>query len=357
MHKRFLTLLTIVLFLSGCSDPTPESMLRDYAQRVSNAIEFEVEFNPSEATYPAFPPRRERLLPITELREGLIDVLQFRHCDLLPLIAERNSNLGRVMPPSQTLKYELRFLPAIQQCEQRLTEQVEHDEEMASLLERVIEIRQHKEQQLPSILWNSLYTASEMEQQFARSASPLSLTSSDRINQIQQTLDPFIVFTELAENPTRQLEPEFIDAIEDYYERLYRTELGSEWLQSVSLLTESMNAVASAIDKRLEARSICYNQQPNNRATIIQNVFRNFYAAEFQPYLAKTDQLGQRWRSIHLHMLQNLPVPDSSASYFASIFETTDKKGFMKAYEDAKQRHIASWQRLLDHCGLMAGKN
>lgn len=356
MHKRCLTALLTLTMLSGCTEQTAESMLHDYTKRVSNALEYPIEFNPADASYPLLPPRRERRIDIPELREGLIDVLRLRHCDLLPLISERNSNLGRVMTPSQILHYELRFLPAIQQCEKQLMIQASDEPDISELLIRVKEIRQHKETHLPLVIWNALYTSPEMEQQFSRSTTPFPLSSSSHISHIQQVIDPFIVIAQIAEQSSMTLDKEFIQSLESYYEQLYRTELGSQWMRSVSLLTQAMNAVAIGIESRIDQRPICFQRQPNNRSAIIQNVFRNFYAAEFQPYLASTDQFGQRWIGLQNALLNALPVPDSSAIYFSNIFDKNHLDGFMYAYEQAKTRHLNAWQQLLDHCGLTAGR-
>lgn len=354
MRCGYLILISVIL-LSGCSQPNAESMLKDYTQRVSNAIDFPIEFNPNQLNYPSLPPRRERRLEVEELREGVIDVLRLRHCDLLPLISERNSNLGRVMLPSQQLQYELRFLPAIQACEERLSAKLSEDPELENLFNRVTEIREHKQAQLPKVIWNALYTSPEMEQQFSRSSTALPLSSSGHINHIQQVVDPFLVIAKSAQSPRLEIDPSLVQSIENHFERLYRTELGSQWLRSVALLTDAMNAVADGIEQRLQERPICYNRQPNNRATIIQNVFRNFYAAEFQPYLASTDQFGRRWTSLQIALLETLPVPDTTADYLASILDKEAESGFLYHYEQAKQRHVNAWQNLLDHCGLTAG--
>lgn len=356
MHRSLLIILVVAILISGCAEPTAESMLRDYTQRVSNAIDYPIEFNVSQASYPSLPPRRDRRVELTPLREGVFDVLRLRHCDLLPLIAERNSNLGRVMTPSQVLQYELRFLPAIQACEETLSHRSQQEEALKPLLQRVQEIRQHKEDQLPLVIWNAIYTSPEMEQQFSRSSYPFDLMSKGLINQVQQTLDPFLVIAKVANTPFNELDHEFIASIEDFYEQLYRTEVGSQWLRSTALLTEAMHAVADGIEQRIAERPICFNQQPNNQARIIQNVFRNFYASEFQPYLATTDRLGQRWVSIHMELLETLPIPSSAEEYFLSIFDINHTGGFLQDYEQAKSRHITAWQNLLDHCGLMAGQ-
>ena len=353
---RPVNLLLLISLLYGCAEPNAESMLQDYTRRVSNALDEPIKFEPGSSTFPSLPPRRERLLPVEELREGLIDLLQLRHCDLLPLIAERNSNLGRVMAPSQTLKYELRFLPLVTACEQDLTDRVEADATLAPLLHRVRQIQQHKQQQLPRVIWNSIYTSEEMEQQFSRSIEPLPLDAQGLINQAGSALDAFILISQLAATDAPWPDNRFINGIENYYEQLYRMQSGQQWLRSVYLLSYTMEQVSQGIESRLQRRPICFDQQPNNRSVIIQNVFRNVYAAEFQPYLALTDQFGRYWQTSHQSIQQHLPLPPSSEAYFSQLFDRQIQDGVLHRFHQARERHTEAWQTLLAHCGLSVGQ-
>ncbi|KGK42963.1 hypothetical protein LH51_03570 [Nitrincola sp. A-D6] len=353
---RPLSLLLLISLLYGCGEPNAEKMLQDYTRRVSNALDEPIGFSPGNSPFPAFPPRRERLLPVEGLREGLIDVLQLRHCDLLPLIAERNSNLGRVMTPSQTLKYELRFLPAVEACEQDLSQRVETDDTLVPLLHRVRQILQHKQEQLPRVIWNSIYTSEEMEQQFSRSFEPLPMHAQGLVNQASSTLDAFTLISQLVTQETPWPDSHFINEIEVYYEQLYRMQSGQQWLRSVYLLSYTMTQVTQAIEARLERRPICFDQQPNNRSVIIQNVFRNFYAAEFQPYLALTDQFGRHWQTRHQAIQQHLPLPPSSEAYFSQLFDIEAQDGVLHRFHQAREKHTQAWQTLLAHCGLSVGQ-
>ncbi|WP_417580116.1 DUF3080 family protein [Nitrincola sp.] len=352
---RLASLLLLGL-LYGCDAADAEKMLQDYTRRVSNALDEPIEFSPGNSPFPALPPRRERLLPVEGLREGLIEVLQLRHCDLLPLIAERNSNLGRVMLPSQTLKYELRFLPAVEACEQDLTQRVKTDASLLPLLHRVQQIVSHKQQALPRVIWNSIYASEEMEQQFSRSPDPLPLEAQGLINQARNTLDAFILVSQLATNDSPWPDKRFLNEIETHYEQLYRMRSGQQWLHSVFLLSYTMEQVAQGIEARIERRPICFNQQPNNRSVIIQNVFRNVYATEFQPYLALTDQFGQYWQASHQSIQQHLPLPPSSEAYFLQIFDSQTEGSLLHRFHRAREMHTQAWQTLFSHCGLSVGQ-
>ncbi len=353
---RPLSLLLLLSLLYGCSQTDAETMLQDYTRRVSNALDEPIEFAPGNSPFPVLPPRRERLLPVEDLREGLIEVLQLRHCDLLPLIAERNSNLGRVMPPSQKLKYELRFLPAVKACEQDLTRRVTTEASLLPLLHKVRQILSHKQQMLPRTIWNSIYTSEEMEQQFSRSVEPLPVEARGLINQARNTLDAFVLISQLATTDATWPDMHFIDEMETHYEQLYRLQSGQQWLRSVFLLSYTMEQVAQGIEARLERRPICFNQQPNNRSVIIQNVFRNYYAGEFQPYLALTDQYGQYWQASHQSILQHLPLPASSEAYFSQLFDSEMAGSVLHRFNQARKKHTEAWQTLLTHCGLSVGQ-
>lgn len=351
MTIRASSLLTLCLCLVGCAEPSAEKMLENYVSRVSNALDQPIEFKPNTAArLPAFPLRRERLLEIAPIREGLLDVLEFRQCDLLPLISERNSNLGRVMQPSQQLRYELRFLPALYDCRRQLMED-QHDNS-SIFINRVNEIIAHKERELPKLIWNSIYTSSEMEQQFSLAKAALPLESQGRISDIEIALNAFIQISELTQL-SEWPEPKMIKDIETYYEILYRNTSGGEWLKSLDWLTYTLNQVAGGIEARLNRRAVCFNQRPNNQSAIVRNVFLNFYAGELQPYLSQVHRFGERWLTAHELILSNLTLPDAMLDYQQKVLSKTHPDGMWQAYIQARDRHTLAWQQLLDQCGML----
>lgn len=351
MNIRAASLLTACLSLIGCAEPSAEKMLENYVSRVSNALDQPIEFKPNTAArLPAFPLRRERLLEVAPIREGLLDVLEFRQCDLLPLISERNSNLGRVMQPSQQLRYELRFLPALYDCRRQLM--ADPHENSSTFVNRVNEIIAHKERELPKLIWNSIYTSSEMEQQFSLAKTALPLESQGRISDIETALGAFIRISELTQL-SEWPEPRMIQDIEKYYEVLYRNASGGEWLKSIDWLTYTLSQVAEGIEARLDRRAICFNQQPNNQSAIVRNVFLNFYAGELQPYLSQVHQFGERWLSSHELILTNLTLPDSMLEYQQKVLSKTHPDGLWQTYTQARDRHTLAWQRLLNQCGML----
>ncbi|WP_409526240.1 DUF3080 family protein [Nitrincola sp. MINF-07-Sa-05] len=344
--------------ISGCSEPTPEKMMQTYAQRLGNALDQPVDFTTSHLPpLPQQPPRRQRLLPVTEIREGLFDVLNLRHCNLLPLIAERNSSLGRVMPPSQQLIYELQFLQAIGECEEHLRALVNTDSDLEEVLLQVSEIHRIKRDNLPAVIWNSFYTAPEMEKQFAINQPPLPLNNAGLLATIEPSLLMFARISGLTLVDAESIDPIAIKALEQDYERLYRSDFGAQWLKSLLHLTHLLDATADAIEKRLERLPVCYNNRPNPQAEILRNVFTRFYAGEIQGYLATVHQQGIRWLELQQRIMEPLPVPGPATLYYRQVISTDTQNSLWQTYTVARDRHTSAWQQLLGQCGMMPGQD
>ncbi|PSL14861.1 Protein of unknown function (DUF3080) [Marinobacterium halophilum] len=344
-------LLIIALLLSGCSAEGPEAQLKDYAKRVSNAIDydFDVQFN---HTLPAYPPKRLQQLTVTEQREGLIDVLDLRPCGLLELIGERNSSLGVMAPSSQRLIYELSFLPRLRHCIHEL-DRTEANDDTENLLQRLRQIEETKHRNLPSVISNAIFSADEISAQFALNAAPL---TTETLAQSSNLLPAFERFTHLA-NISQQAqwpEPPWTHDLETSYASFYQSDFGAGWLKSLSLLTQTLDQTANAIHARLDQRPICFNRTPTPQAAIIRTVFQRYYAQELQPWMSAVHRNGTQWRQQWLTLLEQLPTTPAVEQYFMALFGPQNGS-LWQAYTEARTRHTDAWQRLLGDCGMMPG--
>ncbi|WP_261844605.1 DUF3080 domain-containing protein [Aliamphritea ceti] len=356
--------LCVCLLVSGCQPDTPEAMLEDYISRLNNVLEQDVTLDLSNIHPTALPRRRLRLIEETPVRQGLIEVLELRHCDLLPLIAQRNSSLGRVMQPSQKLIYELKFLVLMRQCvAQMKTANIEPE-----VREQIDTIWRTKQANLPIVLWNSLYNSDEMEANFSASEPPLSLPSDDprerqqetaRFASVKLSLQHFKQLTLLAEQPKNWPLPEFINDIEDDYLTLYSNRFGSRWQRSLLLTTTTLNKGADIIEKRLKIKPFCYSGHRNQKADILMNVFSKFYAGRLQPYVAKVHQQGDVWLAAHEAILQPLQstLPEAMQQYEKHYLDRQYPDGQWQQYLQALQRHTSAWQKILRQCNMMPDGN
>jgi hypothetical protein len=356
-------LLCLSALLTACEGSSPEAMLDNYSERVARVLEESID-NRLDAV-PAIallPPRRQRLLPLTDLRQGLIEVLALRHCNLLGLIARRNSSLGKVMLPSKQLVYEMRLLSQVRDCRAQLAQSVNTRTDKdadAQLIQQLDSIYSLKARELPAVLWNAIYASREMESNFSIGDPPLPLSlnenQSDGSEAALLSLQALAELQTLIATPNWQL-PTGLDQLEQHYQTLEANRFGSQWLKSVWLLSQTLELTAQALDRREQRRPICPQQRPTPRARILLNVFNKYYAGEVQPYMARVDRSGQRWKTLHQQLLSSLPATAAMRDYQWRIFADTNPDSLWQAYVRARDHHIRSWQTTLRHCNLMPGR-
>jgi len=334
-------------------------MLERYHQRLANALDQTARLDLDQPlSLPHYPKRRTRLAEVIEIRQGLFEVLNLRHCQLLPIIAERNSSLGKVKQPSQLLIYELKLYDGLRKCRSQL-ELKPVDKELQQQIEGIWRI---KRQNLPKVILNAIYNSEEMERNFSLSEPSLPISGEDGFTASIQALQHFQLISELAyEQPTWQLPP-FIDDLEQDYKTLYHNRYGSRWLRSMALLTTTLKQSAELIEDKLEQRPLCFKKRPTPQAKIVQNVFHKYYANQVQPYMARLDIQGKRWLEQHNLILTKLTavLPESNQHYRKQVLSTeisSSPPSLWANYTNARDRHTKAWQKLLGQCGLMPGKN
>lgn len=348
---RLFLLLIISIILSGCGKDDAQSLVERYASRTANAIEVDFELNLDSAAkfYSPLADRRERIAEVPEIREGLLDLLDLRHCDLMRLVADRNTSLGRVALPSQRLIYELKILPALEQC----IETIADDPELETLRSKLIDLSGSKKQSFASLLFNAIYTSSEMEQQFSLGAQPLSPEQLGEISPLIEPMERFVLLAKLVNQDDWQT-PAFTDQLETSYEFLYRADFGARWISSMALLTQTLEQSSLALEQRLTGRPICFNGKPNNQSKILWTVFNKFYVQELQPYIALVERQGKQWSALHFAILKELKSVTQSQTLDRFIKVETET-GIWPRYLAARDMHTQAWQNILEQCGLRPG--
>ncbi|MBN0986164.1 DUF3080 family protein [Amphritea pacifica] len=354
-HRFLITLIATVL-LQGCDQRPVETMLERYSNRVANSLDSDTRLDLDiQLPLPAYPRRRERIRPVTDLRQGLIEVLNLRHCRLLNLIAERNSSLGKVMPPSRQLVYEIRLLAGLGSCRQSLQRSQTADPQ---LIRQVDQLYQIKKRDFEAALWNGIFTSEAMERNFSRSEPALSLNDDDGFSQSRQAL---LILNQVAalnstidSAQTQWTEPDYLDQLEPHYQALSTLRFGSRWLRSVYLITHTLEHTAGVIEARLRKRPLCFNKNATPKALIVKNVFSKYYAGELQPYMSRIDREGREWLQLNRRLLHNFNhIPPAMQRYQSQIIDADAP--LWQNYIAARDRHTKAWQQLLSQCNLMPG--
>ncbi len=351
-------MVLLVVALSGCGRDSPEATLEDYLERVSNTVDIEPDSGNPYQHLRAFPARRDRILVLEELRAGLLESLDFSQCGLLPLIAERNSSLGKVMKPSTELSYELRFFERLEPCHRSYSaKSVVEGDDFGRLLEETFRI---KSANLEKVIWNGLFTSEALERNFSLSREPIPLLGNQgygdslrALESLQKLIDSI---DDYRHNGQFRL-PAQLQNLEQRYFALHSSEYGSQLIKSLALLTHYLNLTADSLERAQQRRPLCFNKTPSAKAKILNNVFFKYYAGKVQPYMARVQREGEPWLQRINALLDphRLPVPAGVQQYRQQMLDMSAENGLWPRYQRAIKRHTKAWQQVLTQCGMMPG--
>ncbi|MEX2475886.1 DUF3080 family protein [Marinobacter sp.] len=353
----WLMMVGLTLALSACNPfSQADSMMDEYVERVARVLDGEARLS-ELPDLGRMPRRRDRRLTMPELDIDILDFLSLYGCQLQYVVGERNSVMGRVMDPLNSLRYEVRFITAARDC-------LPHIERKA-LKASVQDAIDGKRESLPVAIWNATWGAEEIETLFtlskghypvAAESNPASDLSSD-LNRLNRTLDAL-----LAGHLQSSL-----DYLGEVHQRWQAEHRGGQLLNSANLLTTRLDDATAILQSRLEGRPLCIGGKPNNQSDVVRNMFFSVYIERIQPYMSDV----RRGREALIRPLWEMAsaqrgvMPESFSTWAnrylalegAAGEEGAGKEGpsLWQELDRAMAEHTESWQALLAQCGLRPG--
>lgn len=347
---RFLPVILFVLFvmlLGGCQqEDTLGHRYQDYLDRVSNILDLEPE---GTAPLPAiaYPDRRSRLIEIPDFEQGLVEVWDFQRCDLMSLINQKNSNLGKVMVPSQRFIYEQAFWQKLEPCYQKREQWLAEDSDFVQRLESLY---QHKQQIRPLVSHQLFFAGDELANQLSRTQKAFLPSARPEYQSVAAALKQL---AEVAENA------QLSEPLEHQLQVLNSQTILHSLLKSLQISTHSLNRVSQLLESKLAQRPVCLNGGSTQRSKNLYNVLQKYYLQGIQPVIAHhsrmANQLLPPLNQIFDNTLNNLPKEYASTelkSYQNRWLSLENPEGLWQSFQQANQRHTAVWNRLLHQCGL-----
>lgn len=349
LSMKYFLLLLYCIGVCACSNTdTAEELLADYLKRLERATGIVSQAAKSVPLLP-YPAKRAQQLDVTPLHMGVLDFIKVYQCDLFRLVNERNSVMGRVMPISQQLAYEMQFLHDAERCYEKLLKAEEADEAFLTAFAEVITT---KRANLPKVFWNATFNSPELKKAFSLAVSPLNPDEQAGYVNSRQSLEYFHKLGEKIQTGVMEVD---VDTLEDHYYTLQRYRYGGRLAKSAAQLIEYLNRATHALETVVQERPICHRDQPTEKAHILHNVFVKFYAQGVGPYLSQIHQQGRAWLAAieALVQVQGVPLPTAFSRYQTRML--TPDQGLWRRFDVAIGRHTRAWQTLLDQCGLMPG--
>ncbi len=342
MRFRLKTAITLfsLCFVAACFND-PASPAKTYSLRLSNVLAVD---GPSLIwSMPTFPQQRELR---TEQTQSLISIREFlglRQCKLHVIIAQRNSQIGKVASPSQRLKFDLEILSHGPKCLDKI--------DNPTLRKKLSNFLAVKRKRIPHTLWYALLAQSEYKalwsQKSHKDIYPEFVSNATITNDLRR----------LNEFSSRVLSGSFNYSTEEFNDierTLGRLRLGDagQLMSELSELHHYLEHANQAIRQRLE-RKLCPTPRPNEQARYLNNVVLKFFIKRVQ---AQAVLLKRRYEQLlpSILELESQLMPYSTAAFQEWSNDRNDhiSRGLSATFSHSKQL-----QRLFEQCGLRPGKS
>jgi hypothetical protein len=326
---KVVSLVAVVFVLNGCSDPAL-SLMDDYTSRLSRTLALEIQ-DPAPLDLQPLPSITTTRLDIADSNITLVELVATRACGLDVLLSERNSSLGKVMTPSQRLKYELAFLKQVQPC-------LSHPDIAPDLQQKLAAIASDKATQINQHWQNFLQQDETLRQQMHPSRS---LSEPDSVAGVVETMQALHSLLKLKKSIVQQnwqqassINPE--QALEALYKANTLSQLqqslrfSQNWLQSLNQQLEQVDLTAQ-----------CPAGKSSDKAEILDTILLKYFIGKVQVYLAQVDGTYQQLYPLLLQLYQGTALEQPIQQRFE--VPNTEFKAELK-------RHVLWWKAVQQHC-------
>ncbi len=276
--------------------------------------------------------------PLPDLRTGLLNYLGLRHCDLMSLVSERNSALGKLRSASLRLDYELTFIQRGERC---LAEAKLEDTALIALLERTLAV---KRDSLGDLFWNATWASDELRGFLNQSPGP----AGDSARGLEALDGLASAGRALRESPP----PDALPDLERHLATLAGGAAGGAVLREIAAARVALGQALGMLES-LDEDSLCPRGRASQRARYLRNLLDSVYGQEVQPYLADLDRrqrrLGERLRALRAASSGANPALDGWLDHYFG------PRGQAARLDRALRAHTERWQTVLGACGLMPG--
>ncbi|RVT47129.1 DUF3080 family protein [Rheinheimera sediminis] len=326
---KLLSLIAVVFVVTGCSDPA-QSLMDDYASRLSRTLALELQ-DPAPLALQPLPSITATRADIAATSITLVELAATRACGLDLLLGERNSSLGKVMPPSQRLKYELAFLQQVQPC-------LTNPDIAPDLQQKLSGLAFDKTAQIEKHWQNFLQQDETLRQQLHPYRN---LSEPDSVAGVAETMQALHSLLALQKSIVQQnwqqassINPELA------LEALYKANTLSQLQQSLRFSQNWLQSLNQQLEQ-LDLKAQCPAGKSSDKTDIFNTILLQYFIGKVQLYLAQVDGTYQQLYPL----LQQLYQGTALAQPISQRFEVphTELKAELK-------RHVVWWKEIQQQC-------
>ncbi len=330
-------LATLVLVAAGslalgCTSDF-EQRIADYHASVREAVGAGTAGPPAPPADTAPPRRRLVRFEVESPTMGIFDLLALQGCRLGELAGYRNSPMGRVMPPTRRLRYEVEVLEVGHRCLEGT------GESRRAKLEAMLAA---KRQDLPRHLWNALWTTEEVEALLTATQAPMARVA------LADAEPPLLRVAHLVDGELREVGDAV--SLEEALAQLRHVEPLGLALRRLDTLTRGLDAVSTLV--AAHGRGGCGATEGRLAAA-----FRTQYLMGVQPDALRIDRgVGSVLEALAIlyeRSQAGLPLDEDVRRYHEQVLSPTAPEGVWSRYRTALRVHAAAWEPTLRTCDVL----
>lgn len=332
--RQRLTLCCVALVMLSACSPAPEGLshLHDYQQRVANTLnQPAVNYQPVPRIQP--PSARDLRLLIERLEISLLDAMRLDACAAGPLIAERNSSLGRLQQGVLRYFYDRQLTEALQLCAKQL-----HNEN-PELAKRVQQQAEAKRKLMPQLRTQAITQDYAIRNIISMADRPLAKPDSNTLAPLFSAMNTLLqVLDDQAPLPT---ERELIAALERLDKDAY---IGQLWraLHDNHAYLKQLEPLVS----NLSQNAGCLSAGVPKRAQVLRQVFIARFSGPVQRHLNALTYQAQQLEPYIYALNTPLALWQSHLRHIVALDDQV---------KTATRTHVQYWQQFFSDCEFTPG--
>lgn len=320
--------LCLVLSLTGCdSSGKLAAELNEYRSRLSSVVDKpEPEVSGlTPLTYPAFSTLRHT---IPDMTINLREFYGLPGCDIVQLVGQRNTALGKTHTPSFRYVYEVDLINALEACI------VSADEQTEATLRQWLAA---KREALPLAWANMLQLSPEMRRMLTHNSGYVTNAADDQFNALWQALK-YLSTLRGSTDATRE-------EVESALKTINNHPIPAKMIRSQQQLISQLSVMTPWLERHT-AELPCKATRQEANVTYLNNVFSKFFIARIQPTAANINQYHYKLEPVFGQLIAEQSLHPEFKALLQKHFDT------FEVYRREMSEHVEFWQQLLDKCDL-----
>lgn len=347
LNLGFYLLLILTISISGCNQHSLHGQFETYEERLTQLLEDRAEALKQPVIYPTniTPQANPIALSPSALPEqqtiSLSELNALTFCGLGELIAQHNSQLGKLAQPSQRFVYELTLIQRIYQCD--ITQLNEEQKTLLVSLEqrKVPQLHQH---------WNHFVTHSAaLTRHFSAGSSNVGFPV-ERLQQQYFALASLVKLQNyvhaISDLPEGGKPPKHNGAtkLETHLSELDKPQLGNA-IRAVHYSIARLNYLNTLLTAN-SALVACQAKRSNQHQEILNNIFQHYYVKQIQPNLSLLIQDLQGIQPLVMELYQS--QPPAFLDHYSE--EGKNNQSIFQEITAAFKQHAKWWVELRKEC-------